>query len=57
MDVGPGSVAVAGAVNGGGLLDVEVTAPPPDSTLSRIVRHPARARPCLTPPRRYINLV
>jgi cation-transporting ATPase G len=38
VDVGPGSVAVAGGVNGGGVLEIEVTAPSADSTLSRIVR-------------------
>jgi cation-transporting ATPase G len=37
-DVGPGSAAVAGAVNGGGVLEIEVAAPSSDSTLSRIVR-------------------
>ncbi len=38
VDVGPGSGAVAGAVNGAGVLEIEVTAPSSDSTLSRIVR-------------------
>jgi cation-transporting P-type ATPase G len=38
VDVGVGSVAVAGGVNGGGVLEIEVTAPSSDSTLSRIVR-------------------
>jgi cation-transporting P-type ATPase G len=38
VDVGPGSGAVAGGVNGGGVLEIEVTAPSSDSTLSRIVR-------------------
>ena len=38
VDVGPGSGAIAGAVNGGGALEIEVTAPSSDSTLSRIVR-------------------
>ena len=38
LDVELGSTAVAGGVNGGGVLEIEVTAPPSDSTLSRIVR-------------------
>jgi cation-transporting ATPase G len=38
VDVAVGSVAVAGGVNGGGVLEIEVTAEPSDSTLSRIVR-------------------
>ncbi|MEO6123993.1 MAG: cation-translocating P-type ATPase [Ilumatobacteraceae bacterium] len=38
VEVQPGSVVIAGGVNGGGLLDIEVTAPSSDSTLARIVR-------------------
>jgi cation-transporting ATPase G len=38
VDVGPGTTAVAGGINGGGVLEIEVTAPSSDSTLARIVR-------------------
>lgn len=38
VDVGVGDAVLAGSVNGGGLLDVEVTAPASDSTLARIVQ-------------------
>ena len=38
IEVEPGAVVIAGGVNGGGLLEIEVTAASSDSTLSRIVR-------------------
>lgn len=38
IEVGPGSPVIAGGVNGGGLLEIEVTAQSSDSTLARIVR-------------------
>lgn len=38
VEVQPGSVVIAGGVNGGGLLDIEVTAASSNSTLARIVR-------------------
>jgi cation-transporting ATPase G len=38
VEVAPGTVVIAGGVNGGGLLEIEVTAASSDSTLSRIVR-------------------
>ena len=38
IEVAPGSTVIAGGVNGGGLLHIEVTAPSSDSTLARIVR-------------------
>jgi cation-transporting P-type ATPase G len=38
VDAEPGDAVLAGSVNGGGLVDVEVTAPSSDSTLARIVR-------------------
>jgi len=38
VEVDAGDVVLAGSVNGGGLRDVEVTAPASDSTLARIVR-------------------
>ena len=38
VDVDVGDAVLAGSVNGGGLLDVEVTAPASDSTLARIVQ-------------------
>ncbi len=38
IDVEPGDAVLAGSVNGGGLLDVTVSAPSSDSTLARIVQ-------------------
>lgn len=38
VDVDVGDHVLAGSVNGGGLLDIEVTAPASDSTLARIVQ-------------------
>ncbi|MGH9134713.1 MAG: heavy metal translocating P-type ATPase, partial [Ilumatobacteraceae bacterium] len=38
VEVAPGAVVIAGGVNGGGLLEIEVTAASSDSTLSRIVQ-------------------
>ena len=38
VEVDVGAAVLAGSVNGGGLLDVEVTAPASDSTLARIVQ-------------------
>ena len=38
IEHGPGEAVLAGAVNGGGLLSIEVTAPAADSTLARIVQ-------------------
>ncbi len=38
IEVAPGAAVIAGGVNGGGLLDIEVTAASSDSTLARIVR-------------------
>lgn len=38
VEVGPGEVVLAAAINGGGVLDVEVTATTSDSSLARVVR-------------------
>lgn len=38
LDVEPGGRVLAGSINGGGLLEIEATAPSGDSTLARIVR-------------------
>jgi len=38
IDVAAGAAVIAGGVNGGGLLEIEVTAASSDSTLARIVR-------------------
>jgi len=38
LDVEPGGRVLAGSINGGGLLEIEATAPSSDSTLARIVR-------------------
>ncbi len=38
VDVELGSVMLAGSINGGGLLEIEATAPTADSTLARVVR-------------------
>jgi cation-transporting P-type ATPase G len=38
VDVGVGSTVVAGTINGGGVLEIEATAPASDSTLARVVR-------------------
>jgi cation-transporting ATPase G len=38
VDVELGSVVLAGSINGGGVLEVEATAPTADSTLARVVR-------------------
>lgn len=38
VEVGPGALVYAGAVNGGGVLEVEVTATVADNTLARVVR-------------------
>lgn len=38
VEVDMGDAVLAGSVNGGGLIDVEVTAPASDSTLARIVQ-------------------
>ncbi len=38
VECGPGQAVYAGAINGGGVLDVAVTAPVADSSLARIVR-------------------
>ena len=38
VDVELGSVVLAGSINGGGVLEIEATAPTADSTLARVVR-------------------
>ena len=38
IDVELGSVVLAGSINGGGVLEIEATAPTADSTLARVVR-------------------
>ena len=38
VDVELGSVVVAGSINGGGVLEIEATAPTSESTLARVVR-------------------
>jgi cation-transporting ATPase G len=38
VDVEPGSVVLAGSINGGGVLEVEASASTTDSTLARVVR-------------------
>ena len=38
LEVEPGGRVLAGSINGGGLLEIEATAPSGDSTLARIVR-------------------
>lgn len=38
IDVALGSVVLAGSINGGGVLEIEVTAPTAESTLARVVR-------------------
>ncbi len=38
VDVAAGDTVLAGSINGGGVLEIDVTAPPGDSTLARVVR-------------------
>ncbi|MEV1294299.1 cation-translocating P-type ATPase [Pseudonocardia sp. NPDC049635] len=44
VEAGPGDVLHAGTINGGGAVEVEVTAPASDSSLARIVRIVERAQ-------------
>jgi cation-transporting ATPase G len=38
VDVEPGDMVLAGSINGGGVLEIDATAPAADSTLARVVR-------------------
>lgn len=51
----PGDEVFAGTINGEGVLEVEVTRPPEDSTISRIVRLVEQAQAQRSPAERYVD--
>ncbi|MDR7512205.1 MAG: heavy metal translocating P-type ATPase, partial [Armatimonadota bacterium] len=53
----PGDVVFAGTINGGGLLEIEVTRPAGETTLARIIRMVAEAQSQRAPTQRLIDRV
>lgn len=51
----PGDQVYAGTINGGGALEVEVTRPASESTLSKIIKLVAEARQDASPTQRFID--
>ncbi|HXF62305.1 MAG TPA: heavy metal translocating P-type ATPase, partial [Caldilineaceae bacterium] len=52
---GPGDQVYAGTINGGGALEVEMTKPASESTLSKIIKLVAEAREDAAPTQRFID--